>query len=347
MRKKFDSDAANWLWNTSTADNKIREVILEYKLIAQSNKVISKTNNISEMTKEWCDKCKYIRISYDAAKNYLTDIAELLEILHAIKKAGTILDSQKQKLYNLLISNADNFNDFYKNQVSLFKSVCEHYLHGLADEDINSIYMSIPADSFTKGKAEYLKLVEAKVDEFKRNSKSTNLRKMWQEKTNTETPREWSKKFKMPILCLIEDGDLQKAKAAFGVLNKRQSDNNSIDRAIDFISNADFFNRLSSETDRDSAFKKSIIKNYAVMLTNIDEVKDYLSSRIDAEPYDWFALPEVDKKLNQLAEAKYNQGGCDKALEKIDNMDIADVKRYLKDLIQDNMTVGMAIIEDD
>ena len=47
-----------------------------------------------------------------------------------------------------------------------------------------------------------------------------------------------------------------------------------------------------------------------------------------------------------MAEAKYNQGGCDKALEKIDNMNLEDVKRYLKDLIKDDMVVGMAIIKD-
>ena len=81
------------------------------------------------------------------------------------------------------------------------------------------------------------------------------------------------------------------------------------------------------------------------MLNDIDEVKRYLDSRIKADPYDWFGLPEVDKKLKQLAEAKYNQGGCDKALEKIDNMELADVKRYLKNLIKDDMIVGMAIIK--
>ena len=32
-------------------------------------------------------------------------------------------------------------------------------------------------------------------------------------------------------------------------------------------------------------------------------------------------------------------------LAKIDEMDIADVKKYLKDLIRDNMVVGMEIIK--
>lgn len=46
-----------------------------------------------------------------------------------------------------------------------------------------------------------------------------------------------------------------------------------------------------------------------------------------------------------MAEAKYNQGGCELALSKIDEMDITDVKNYLKELIRDNMIVGMEIIK--
>ena len=87
------------------------------------------------------------------------------------------------------------------------------------------------------------------------------------------------------------------------------------------------------------------MKSYAVMLTDIQEVKDYLDSHITAEPFDWFGLPEIDKKLRQMAEAKYNQGGCARALAKIDEMDVSDVKKYLKDLIKDNMIVGMEIIK--
>ena len=83
------------------------------------------------------------------------------------------------------------------------------------------------------------------------------------------------------------------------------------------------------------------------MLTDVDEVKQYLDSRISAEPYDWFGLPEVDKKLRQMAEAKYNQSGCGKALEKIDQMNEVDVKHYLKELIKDNMIVGIEIIKGD
>ena len=149
----------------------------------------------------------------------------------------------------------------------------------------------------------------------------------------------------MPILCLIPDAEVQQARAAFGTLNKNHPDASSIDKAKDYLEKATFYKLLDDQAALDRIFTESIIKSYSVMLTDIDEVKHYLDSRISSDPYDWFGLPEVDKKLQQMAEAKYNQGGSAKALEKIDNMDVADVKRYLKELIKDNMTVGMEIIK--
>lgn len=346
LRKKFDADAAHWVWNIETVQQKIKEVILEYKIIVESNKVISKSTTFENMVREWCDKCQYIRISYPIAKNYLGDFGVFLELLYHVKKSGVILDSQKQQFYDLLLSNADNFRTFYSNQIDFFKKVCEFYLEGFTDEEIKEIYNMIPAGSLTKDKTEYTNIVNNKVEEYKRNSKSAKLKKLWKEKTNTDTPREWSQKYKTPILCMVEDKDVQIAKAAFDAVNKKRPDESSIDKAIKYFSSATFFSKLDDEKARDKAFVRSIIKDYDVMITDIDDVKQYLSSKVTPDVYDWFGLPVVEKKLKQMAEAKYNEGGCDKALEKIDNMELADVKRYLKDLIKDDMSVGIAIIRD-
>ena len=215
----------------------------------------------------------------------------------------------------------------------------------ITDEEIKEVFATIPAGSFTYEKADYLNTVEAKVKAYKEGLKSAKLKKLWRDKTGTDTPRAWSKKNKMPILCLVPDAEIAKAKTAFGAVNRAKSDEATIDKAMEYLSTAKFFDFLADDTALDKAFRDGIIKSYAVMLTDIQEVKDYLDSRITADPFDWFGLPEVDKKLRQMAEAKYNQGGCDRALAKIDEMDISDVKKYLKDLIKDNMIVGMEIIK--
>lgn len=266
-------------------------------------------------------------------------------MLYTLKKAGTLLDSQKQTFLELVQANESTFRNFYNNQVDLFKRVCGYYLDDLSDDEIKEVFATMPAGSFTYEKADYLNQVEAKVAAYKEGQKNTQLKKMWREKTRTESPRDWSKKHKMPILCLVSDSEVAKAKAAFGAVNRPKADEQSIDRAMEYFASAKFFDLLDDAAALDKAFQSSIIGSYSVMLTDIQEVKDYLDSHITAEPFDWFGLPEIEKKLRQMAEAKYNQGGCDRALAKIDEMDIADVKKYLKDLIRDNMVVGMEIIK--
>lgn len=345
LRKKFDADAANWVWNVETAQQKIREVILEYTIIDESNKVISRNISFEATIREWCDKCGLIRISYAAAKNYLDELGPFLGMLYNIKKSGILLDSQKKNFLELLTANANRFRNFYNNQIDLFKRVCGYYLDGLSDEEVKEVFATIPAGSFTYEKSDYLTMVDGKVKDYKAGLKSAKLKNLWREKTGTDTPRTWSKKNRMPILCLVPDAEIAKAKAAFGAVNRAKPDEAAIDKAIEYFATAKFFDLLSDSAALDKAFSEGIIKSYAVMLTDIQEVKDYLDSHISAEPFDWFGLPEIDKKLRQMAEAKYNQGGCERALAKIDEMDISDVKKYLKDLIKENMVVGMEIIK--
>lgn len=346
LRGKFDADAANWVWNIETAQQKIREVILEYKIISESSKVIGKNITFNNTIREWCDKCGLIRISYAAAKNQFGAIESFMEMLCNIKRAGTILDSQKQKFLDLLVANAEGFNRFYNNQVDLFKEVCAFYLDGFSDKEIRGLYQTLPTGVFTDDKAAYTNMVDAKAKDYRSNLGNEQLKALWKEKTESASPREWSRKHLMPILSLVPDAEVQNARAAFGTLNRNHPDASSVEKAKEYLEKASFYKLMDDQTTLDRIFRDTIIKNYAVMLTDIDEVKRYLDSRITQEPYDWFGLPEVDKKLQQMAEAKYNQEGCTRALEKIDSMDVADVKRYLKELIKDNMTVGMEIIKD-
>ena len=88
LRRKFDADAASWVWNVDTAQQKIREVIHEYKIIDEINKTLSKIITFDATVKEWCTKCVYIRVSFAAAPNYLDEI-RLFGTLCAIKKSGS------------------------------------------------------------------------------------------------------------------------------------------------------------------------------------------------------------------------------------------------------------------
>lgn len=345
LKKKFDADAANWVWNTDTANQKIAEVILEYRIIVASNQILPKNISFDATVREWLDKCGLIRISYLYAKNYWEDLSELMESLFNMKKSGQLLDSQRQKFLEQIMSNGEAFINFYNNQTDLFKRACTYIVGQFSEEEVRDIFKLLPSSLFTAEKSEYQSAVQNAVDKYVSEQSATKLKDFWREKTRTDTPRQWSRRYLTPILCMVADKDVPAARVAFVTLNKKQPDSASIDKAMKFLEYADFFDKLDSQEERDKAFRDLVIKSYSVMLEDLDEVRAHLLKVMAVEPYDWFGFPEIDKKLKEMAEFKYNESGCDKALEKIDSMDVADVKQYLKRLIKDNMVVGMEIIK--
>ena len=187
--------------------------------------------------------------------------------------------------------------------------------------------------------------MESAVKDYRRNQTAVKLRQFWYEKTLTNSPEEWSEKYGMPILCMIDSKDYDRAKKAFDTLNNKKPDNDAMAKAQEFLETATIFDKLKDETLRDKAFREKILKGREILLENLDEVKRNIKMREPyIPPYNWLGHPNIDRCLAQMCDAKYQEVGYDKAIETINSMDPDEVKRYLKDLLKDNVTVGMEII---
>lgn len=347
IRFKFDADAANWVWNFDTAQQKIREVILEYKIVAESNKIISRSNSYLSCISEWCSKCEYFKMSFEAIKNYLDEATKLMAMLRDIKKTGTLVESKKKEFLDLITNYGSSYKSLYYNQVDLFKKAFEFYLEEFTDDEIQELYSRLPKNTFTEERDKYIRgILEPAIQQYKNSLGAARLRQLWKEKTQSDTPIKWSKAHRMSILYAVPEKEVSKARSAFATINSNHPDSNQIEKAIEYVESASYLTQLGEEDVLDKIFKTQVIKSYSVMLTDIDYVKRYLESHMTEEPYYWFGLPEIDRKIKQLAQAQYDRGGYNLALEKIDKMDVADVKQYLKDLIKDNITVGIEIIND-
>lgn len=348
MKKKFNADAANWVWRQETAEQCIDDVILEYKIIIASGRAGVKGTSYDEVMMGWIDKCDNIRLSYPAAKSELTKVTGLLAMLYDLKRQGTLSDMRKQEFYNLLNNGADDFVDFYTHQEDIFKKVCEYTLsrYDLSTEDIIEIYKMIPVGSFTMSTSDYAKKVDDIIAQYNTNRASAKLRKLWSDRTGTRSPRAWSEQYRMPILCMVDGSIRQECRSAFATLNASKPNASDVDKAMTFLESATFYDALADASKRDDAFRSFIIKDCDTMLTDIDAVKSDLYDNISVSPYDWLGSPEVDKRIKQMADHKYQTEGCSRAMKLIDSMGDAEAKAYLKDLIKDNMTVGMVIIKE-
>lgn len=344
LLSKFDANASNWVWNKDTVDTKINETIIEYEIISESNKFLTKTCSFSETINEWATRCKTIRVAYLSAKNYLGELNDLLEIMYQITKNGYIYDNSKQLFLDLLKTKFDKFKYFYDNQIEILSKVGEFYFAGLQSEDIAEISKTL-YDVFTKENSEFLALLGEKVNDYKASLKKFKLKALWKEKTGTESPLLWSATYLMPVACMFDRTEETQARNACMLINSPIDDEGKINEAIAFLEASKCINQLKDDKCRNEAFKSKFLKSYAVILTDIEQVKSEIRSRVSEEPYDWLNSENVATVLRNLAFQKYNNGGSELASNIVETMDTQDLKDYIKKLIKENMTVGIEIIK--
>lgn len=79
----------------------------------------------------------------------------------------------------------------------------------------------------------------------------------------------------------------------------------------------------------------------------MDEVRNKLLGLVTEDAYYWIDNQTVQNKLKQMADQKYKTGGSDRAMSVIDRLDADQLRKYLRDLVADNMVVGMEILKNE
>ena len=347
VKQKFNADAANWVWSSDTADEKISDVILEYQIIAESNKSLPKCLSLKDVVIEWNKRSNNIKMPYEVLKKYSGDLVVFLAQLYRMKLNGQLQEQEKKSFYSALVTLRESFESFYRDQLPYFKQSTAMFIDELDEQDVAGFFGSIPSGQFTKSGTEYYQYIEKAVDAYKKGIKKEQLRKIWIEKTGTKDPADWSERYDTPILCMFDDSERGEAKEMFGVLLAYASSDADIDKAITYLNNGKFFGRLNDPVERDQCFMKRVVGDYSIMLKDADAVRKSLLSSILDKVYNWMDNSAVQNRLKVLAEKQYKLNGCERAQAVIDKMDATELRHYLNELIADNLTVGMEILKNE
>lgn len=345
VKQKFNADAANWVWNTETANDKIDDVILDYRIIAESAKSIPACCSIRDVISGWNSRTNNIKISFEALKKAAGDLTPFLQELHRMKQTNSLADQNKEKFYSLLVSQREAFDKFYGDQIPYFRTVAEIFIDGIDTDDILKLYQDIPAGQFTKSSTEYMTYIENAVKVFLQNQAKKRLKDLWVEKTGTKDPRDWSARYDTPILCMLDDEERPEAKEIFAIMMENSPSEMSINRAIAYLNRATYFDKLSNSELRDKCFMSRVVGDYALMLEDAQAVREYLVAHVTVRQYDWMDNSTVQNQIRMLAEKKYKTGGSEKVWAVVEKMDATELRHYLRDLISDNVKVGIEILK--
>lgn len=332
------------LWDKQTGEDEIRKLLTEYSVSKESNTILNAAaHSLTEAYKEWRERLKFIGISCEALRAKYPALAKVLDMLLKICKQEDILPEQLKAFHTELVAHGAEIRELLNNDRGAFAEVYGPYLEDLSDSDIADVKSKLQTGLFELPKTDCNVKVKEAAEEFRKNQLKSQLFRLWKDKAGTKNPREWSSRYRTPILCCVSEAEYDKAKKAFETLNRNWGMDSEIKSAIAFLESTTLFDILADEEKRNAAFKRDIVGEYSTLLPDLDKVRNTLD-RLSVDTYDWRDNPSVKGKLKQLAEAEYNAGGSDKVLRKIDEMDDAQLKQYLKRLVKDNITVGIEIL---
>ena len=349
VKKKFNADDANWVWNPVTADEKISDVILEYKIIAETNKSMPGNHSLNEVVREWNRRTNNIKMPYEVLRKITGDLDPMLEQLRNMKQSGMLMEQNRQKFLDVLLTQRENFEKFYPlgAQAGYFKQACGAFLDGMDDADVMGFFTELPSNQFLKSGSEYYNYIQNESAAFLAKQQGKRLKDLWIEKTGTKDPRSWSTTYSTPILCMFDDNDRAEARQMFAIIQKNSPTEAEANKALAYLDKATFYDRLKDATERDRCFMKRVVGSYATLLTDADEARNKLLGMVNEDAYYWIDNQTVQNKLRQMADQKYKTGGCDRVMTIIEKMDAGQLRKYLMDLVSDNMVVGMEILKNE
>ena len=348
VRRKFSAPEANWLWDASTADERISDVILEYRIIAESNKSLGQNTTLEDTVSAWNTRTNYIRMPCEVAMKHTGDLGPFLQQLLYMKQNGTLQEQHKRKFYEVLLIQRESFDHFYNNQLPCFVQDAKSFLLDLNEAEQAELYNGFPPGQFVKSRKEYYQMVETEVRAYLDRQLKNKLRNLWFEKTGTADPAEWSKKYRTPLLCMFDDTERALAREMFQIVRSAAPSKTEAEKALEYLQKADFYDRLADTpegaAERDRCFTERVIGSRSILLDNPHQVRDYLASRSGESPYEWMDNRTVQNCLHELLDREYKLIGYERVKERIDRMDAESLRRYLLERI-DDVDFGMQILK--
>ena len=199
---------------------------------------------------------------------------------------------------------------------------------------------------FCDASDKFFQSVEARVTAYVDTQRSKRLSKLWHDKTETQSPADWSRRYSTPILCMFDDNERQKAKEAFTILHKTKPTEAEFATAEEWLKAGDFYERLSSAVERDRCMQERVIGDFTYLLPDVNKVREYLRDKASMiTPYEWMDNSTIQAKICEMANMRYKTGGSSEAEKAVADLSIDDLRDYVRNLIKTDMTVGIAILK--
>lgn len=179
----------------------------------------------------------------------------------------------------------------------------------------------------------------------KQKREANRLMRLWREKTGTDTPEDWSRANRTPILLCVPAGEREAARQAFGIINRRckYTSDEQIQAALAFLEGAAFYGCLGSGS-RDEAFRRGLLRKFADLM-DLDEMRGKLM-RTGVQPYDWtLSQPAVKRLIDEECNTAYKIKKKATLRKSVEQLSESTAKRFLLEVVDTEPELALRIAE--
>lgn len=344
--KQIAMEAKSYLWDQQEGEEQLCKLLLEYRIIYQSNSLLSvKTNTIAGCYRDWKRFAETLKLPQAVLKKHCNELSNFVSYLSEIYKDSSVADDKRQTFLNDIINYAKLIGALREKIVSIYKSDYAIHTLGLSDEEIISVMSLMPNSSFMDDNSTFETNLKARTDAKKKEQKKYQLKKLWNDLTGYDSPQKWSEAHLTPISVLVDETDTDKANKLFRVFTDNSADAKTIEQSLVYLENKPvFIARMDNPDEIEDAFRAKILGRYSTVICDLNDVKDYIQSRCTTPIYDWYGSPSVQKKVAEYASSVYRTSANSGVMQRIDDMSPDEAKAYLKRLVKDDVEVGISII---
>lgn len=92
--------------------------------------------------------------------------------------------------------------------------------------------------------------------------------------------------------------------------------------------------------------RERVIGDFSYLLPDVDKVRTYLRDKVSMiSPYEWMDNSAIQAKICEMANMRYKTGGASAAEKAVADLDMDELREYVRNLIKTDMTVGIAILK--
>lgn len=332
------------LWSREAANSVIDNILLECKIITASRAVGIECVTFTECVLTWRERLKFVRVPSEILMEQFPTLAQFFETLNELVRRGELAVECREVFLQALTKSAGQIRTILNGEVQLLSKKYSSLFEGLSDTDRKNAIAGLPTTSFVDEREEFERRLKLLTESAKRKRLNSVLKQLWKKLTGSESPQEWSRQNRTPILVLVDVSERAMACRALSAVSNVESTAVEVRFATEYLQSQPSFLQLLSDKQRiDEAFTAEFLGDKRFLLTDLNEVRTALEKNF-GEAYTWVDSAAVQTFLEEMAREKYFLGASEQAAEKLMMMDSERAKAFLLKLVRGNYAVGIEIL---